>query len=99
MRDYLDIITDSEASDYICVGPNRWGRGGSQKEAQRRCGGKSKQCVVYETHCDDVRISGIDGSLSWPKGEQPPVIVWMGSEFATRNPEREVGQADGDRNE
>jgi len=45
--------------------------------------------------CEGTLISQMDGTLNWPKGDSPPVIVWMGERFAARNPKRAIGQADG----
>ena len=87
---------------YICIGPYAWGRAKSVKEAQRICvsnigvklkGSPVQHCVVYEVFSDEVRISGIDGSLDWPSDDLSPIVVWMGSEFSCRNPGLSVGQS------
>jgi hypothetical protein len=86
-----------KAERFICIGPNSWGRGDSIKRAQRNCCQfvELTYCVVYEARCEGVLISILDGTLNWPEGESPPVIVWMGSEFSRMNPGRSVGQLDG----
>jgi len=95
-----DSKLEWESARFICVGHQSWGRGNSIKKAQRNCRYvKNRDCVVYEARCEGVLISQMDGTLNWPKGDSPPVIVWMGERFAARNPKRAIGQADGFRNE
>lgn len=59
--------------EFVAIGPNCFGFGGTQKEAVRnmkRAGGKSgkTRCVVYRGLADHrFQVSHLDGQVSWRK--------------------------------
>lgn len=99
----MSSISSKPVEDFLCIGPFSWGRSDDLDTAIKNCvmninvtikGDKSEHCVVYEVFSDDLGINE-SGSVSWPIEDRSPEIVWMGSEYCKRNPDRFVGEVIG----